>query len=177
MTKFVLEMDGREPLGLMEELRQKRATMIAMHRAGKSARVPLVTEVRRHLGVKAKTVRDRITVRSPRLDPTGTPFILYEVDARPLDLMEFGTRQFSYGVRAKIGGRTETFRGAFTAVFAGRERAARRKGKKRTPTRPLYGPSIANGVEDNFDKAVDRFSERFPQELFRALRFGRSRRR
>lgn len=176
MGRAILTIDATEPLGLVEALRQKRATMIAMQRAAKSGRVPLVRDVRLALGVKAKTVRDRITIRSPKIGANGVPFVAFEVDARPLDLMEFGARQFSYGVRAKIGGRTKKFRGAFTAEFKGRERAARRKGKARTPTRPLYGPSIANGVEDSFPKALARFRERFPEELFRALRYGRRRR-
>lgn len=176
--RATLTMDATEPLGLVEELRNKRATMIAMQRAAKSGRVPLVRAVRLGLGVKAKTVRDRITVRSPRIDSSGTAVVTYEVDATPLDLTEFRATQLKRaGVRAKIGGRTERFRGGFIAVFKGRRRAARRKTKGRVPTRPLYGPSISNGVEDNFDKALARFRERFPEELFRALRYGRSRRR
>ncbi len=178
MSKAILTIDAREPLGLVAELKQKRATMIAMQRAARSGRVPLVRDVRLKLGVKAKTVRDRIRIRSPKLDAGGTPFVAMEVDAQPLDLTEFRAVQLKRaGVRAKIGGRTERFRGAFIAEFKGRRRAARRKSKSRVPTRPLYGPSIANGVEDRFPEALARFEERFPQELFRALRYARGRRR
>lgn len=175
--KAVLTIDATEPLGLVEALRQKRATMIALHRAAKSGRVPLVKDVRLALGVKAKTVRDRITVRSPKLNSRGVPFISIDVDGDPLELREFKSKHFSYGVRAKISGRNVKFRGAFIADFGRGPRASRRKTKGRVPTRPLYGPSIANGVEDAWPKALARFRERFPEELFRALRYGRSRRR
>jgi len=177
MSRAILTIDATGPLGLADELRQKRATMIAMSRAAKSGRVPLVQEVRLHLGVKATTVRDRITIRSPKIGADGVPFVVFEVDGQPLDLMEFHAVHLKRaGVRAKIGGRTKIFRGAFIAEFKGRRRASRRLTKARFNTRPLYGASIANGVEDEFPRALVRFREKFPEELFRALRYGKRRR-
>ena len=60
---------------------------------------------------------------------------------RHLPLSFFGAKQFSYGVRAKIWGRAQTFRSAFVVKRYGGG-VFKRTGKARFPIEQLWGPSV-----------------------------------
>ena len=60
---------------------------------------------------------------------------------RHLPLSVFGAKQFSYGVRAKIWGRAQTYRSAFVVDRFGGN-AFKRTGKARFPIEQLWGPAI-----------------------------------
>ena len=60
---------------------------------------------------------------------------------RHLALSFFGAKQFSYGVRAKIWGRAQTFRSAFVVKRYGGG-VFKRTGKARFPIEQLWGPSV-----------------------------------
>lgn len=69
---------------------------------------------------------------------------------RHLPLSLFGARQFSYGVRAKVWGKAQTYKSAFIVNrYAGN--VFKRTSKARLPIERLWGPSIP--VEMLKDKA------------------------
>ena len=86
---------------------------------------------------------------------------------RHLPLSFFGARQFSYGVRAKIWGRAQTFRSAFVVkrydggVF-------KRTGKARFPIEQLWGPSVP--VEMMRDEAFAAWEAQHPRVLTESAR-------
>jgi hypothetical protein len=173
--KAILTIDATDPLDLVDRLREQKAAQTAADRTAKRVRTEMTKRVRGQLGLPAKRVRDRIVLRRATIKPVQ---VMFDVDARPIPLGEFKATQLKRaGTRVKIGGRTMTFRGAFKATFKSRLQVARRLGSERIPTRPLYGPSMANGFEDEWQAGLAVFRAHFDEELFRALRFGRGRRR
>ena len=59
-------------------------------------------------------------------------------------LSVFGAKQFSYGVRAKIWGRAQTYRSAFiVGRFGGN--VFKRTSKARFPIEQLWGPAVPDG--------------------------------
>jgi hypothetical protein len=60
---------------------------------------------------------------------------------RHLPLSVFGAKQFSYGVRAKVWGRAQTYRSAFVVGRFGGN-AFKRTSKARFPMEQLWGPAV-----------------------------------
>lgn len=81
---------------------------------------------------------------------------------RHLPLSMFGARQFSYGVRAKIWGRAQTFRSAFVVKRYGGG-VFKRKGKARFPISQLWGPAVP--VEMLRDEAHAAWTDQHPRVL------------
>lgn len=83
-----------------------------------------------------------------------------EATGRPLSLRLFGPRQFSYGTRARVWGRSQRFPSAFMGPRPGVV-AARlgghvwaRVGAKRMPIRMLFGPSLPTELVLDQSKAA-----------------------
>jgi len=187
MGNTIVTIDGRAPLILADKLLEQRASQTAAKRAGKSTRTQMVKLTRQHFGLLARDVRERIQIAGVSMRPVR---VSYAVDAMPVPLIKFRARQLKRaGVKATIGGRTKTFRGAFRVPRTGKAThrsessgkeirgVFRRRTRSRLPIRQLYGPSIADGVEDTFEKSFAVFQEKFPAEFLRALKFGQFRRR
>ena len=79
-----------------------------------------------------------------------------------LPLSFFGAKQFSYGVRAKIWGRAQTFRSAFIVNRYGNG-AFKRQGKARFPIEQLWGPAVP--VEMLRDEAQVAWTDQHPRVL------------
>lgn len=91
-----------------------------------------------------------------------------------LPLKHFKARQFSYGVRAKIWGRHQTFKSAFI-IKAYDANVFIRKTSKRFPVEKLWGPSIPKElVKDDslkaFENSNTQIMDRAMHELSRILR-------
>jgi hypothetical protein len=86
---------------------------------------------------------------------------------RHLPLSVFGARQFSYGVRAKVWGRAQTYRSAFVVKRFG-SAVFKRTGKARFPIEQLWGPAVP--TEMLRDKAYEAWSLQHPRVLTEAGR-------
>lgn len=189
MSRITLEFDGSEPLELLDALRQQKAAQTAAVRAMKKTRTSMKRAVAKRTGLTQSEVLKRL--RGPR-GYVGPVRVVLEVDDNPLSLTKFKVTQLKRaGVRAKIGGRTKKFRGAFIATMpTGHRGVFRRKKKTRSrkgmpwgtpelPIREMYAPwTVADIFGDEWEQhGLAVFREHFAEELFRALRFGRGRRR
>ena len=86
---------------------------------------------------------------------------------RHLPLSVFGAKQFSYGVRAKIWGRAQTYRSAFVVSrFDGN--VFKRTSKARFPIEQLWGPAVP--VEMLRDEALDAWEAQHGKVLQEAQR-------
>ena len=89
---------------------------------------------------------------------------------RHLPLSFFGAKQFSYGVRAKIWGRAQTFRSAFVVKRYGGG-VFKRTGKARFPIEQLWGPAVP--VEMMRDEAFAAWQAQHPRILTESVAFDR----
>ena len=81
---------------------------------------------------------------------------------RHLPLSFFGAKQFSYGVRAKIWGRAQTFPSAFVVKRYGGG-VFKRTGAKRFPIEQLWGPAVP--VEMLREEAYAAWTDQHPRVL------------
>jgi hypothetical protein len=86
---------------------------------------------------------------------------------RHLPLSFFGAKQFSYGVRAKIWGRAQTFRSAFVVKRYGGG-VFKRTAKARFPIEQLWGPAVP--VEILRDEAYAGWTDQHPRVLKESAR-------
>ncbi len=97
----------------------------------------------------------------------------------PIPLRYFGARQFKYGVRAKVWGRSQRFAGAFIIGKLGgnvfkNTRGWNAKAGRFNQIEKMYGPSIpkemlTREVKDAFMGSADNVSSRALHELNRIL--------
>lgn len=134
----------------------RRAFAMALNKEGRKA----FTAHRRALVRQSSIPRPVVTAavrfasaRRNRLETriTGT--------GRHLPLSVFKPRQFSYGVRAKIWGRAQTYRSAFLIKGHGNE-AFKRVGRARLPIERLWGPAVP--TEMLRDEAVAVWQDQLP---------------
>jgi hypothetical protein len=86
---------------------------------------------------------------------------------RHLPLSFFGAKQFSYGVRAKIWGKAQSFRSAFVVKRYGGG-VFKRTGKARFPIEQLWGPAVP--VEMLRDEAYAAWTDQHPRVLTESAR-------
>jgi hypothetical protein len=127
----------------------RRAFSMALNKEGRKS----FTQLRRSLALQSATRATMATVTS------GT--------GRHLPLSFFGAKQFSYGVRANIWGRAQTFRSAFVVKRYGGG-VFKRTGKARFPIEQLWGPSAPK--EMLRDEAHAAWQEQHPRILTESSR-------
>jgi len=86
---------------------------------------------------------------------------------RHLPLSRFGAKQFSYGVRAKVWGKAQTYPSAFVVRRYGNN-VYKRTSAKRLPIEQLWGPAIP--VEMLRDEAFDAWAAQTPKIAHEAQR-------
>lgn len=99
---------------------------------------------------------------------------------REIPLKEFGAKQFTYGVRATVWGRSQRFPGAFMGPRPGQVAASlgghvfHRTGTARLPIEKMFGPSIPKEMvkdqsREAFEAGVANILPRAMHELARVL--------
>ena len=86
---------------------------------------------------------------------------------RSLPLSFFGAKQFTYGARAKIWGKAQTFRSAFVVKRYGGG-VFKRTSKARFPIEQLWGPSVPK--EMLRDQAYEAWKDQHPRILTESSR-------
>ena len=142
----------------------RRAFSMALNKEGRNAytqhRRALVQQSSIPRGVVNAAMRFRGSTRSTlstRIVGSG----------RHLPLSVFGPKQFSYGVRAKIWGRAQTYRSAFMVKRFGNS-VFKRVGKARLPIERLWGPAVP--TEMLRDEALAAWQAQHPRVLSEAQR-------
>lgn len=129
----------------------KRAEVSGINRAANSSRVLISKTVRRDLALKAKTVKDAMTIKRARY-AQSTPEATITVDRKPQPLKNYGARQIRSGLSAKIRkrGRQKIKSGFIIGAYGGN--AYKRETSARGPLKALMGPSVGGAVSARSDE-------------------------
>ncbi len=142
----------------------RRAFSMALNKEGRKS----FTQLRRSLAQQSSIPRGAIIAATRFQSATrNTMATVTSGSGRHLPLSFFGAKQFSYGVRAKIWGRAQTFRSAFVVERYGGG-VFKRTGKARFPIEQLWGPSVPK--EMLRDEAYSAWTDQHPRVLTEASR-------
>jgi len=142
----------------------RRAFSMALNKEGRKS----FTQLRRSLAQQSSIPRGAVNAATRFTSATrNTMSTVTSGTGRHLPLSFFGAKQFSYGVRAKIWGRAQTFRSAFVVKRYGGG-VFKRTGKARFPIEQLWGPAVP--VEMLRDEAYAAWTEQHPRVLTEASR-------
>lgn len=131
----------------------KRAFARALNREGGKIRTKVRRALRPQTGIKAGKINANVV--TARRATWGSLVYVIEGRGKELPLIEFGARQFRYGVRARPWNQARRFKSAFIVSSLGN--AFVRSGASRFPIEGMYGPSIAKEiVKDNAEAAFEQ---------------------
>jgi hypothetical protein len=142
----------------------RRAFSMALNKEGRKS----FTQLRRSLSNQSSIPRGAVNAATRfKSASRSTMATVTSGTGRHLPLSFFGTKQFSYGVRAKIWGKAQTFRSAFVVKRYGGG-VFKRTGKARFPIEQLWGPAVP--VEMLRDEAHAAWQEQHPRILTESSR-------
>ena len=146
------------------ESEARRAFSMALNKEGRKS----FTQLRRSLAQQSSIPRGAVNSATRFQSATrATMATVTSGTGRHLPLSLFGAKQFSYGVRAKIWGRAQTFRSAFVVKRYGGG-VFKRTGKARFPIEQFWGPSVPK--EMLRDEAHAIWQEQHPRILTESSR-------
>ncbi len=142
----------------------RRAFSMALNKEGRKS----FTQLRRSLAHQSSIPRGAVNAATRFQSATrATMSTVTSGTGRHLPLSFFGAKQFSYGVRAKIWGKAQTFRSAFVVKRYGGG-VFKRTGKARFPIEQLWGPAVP--VEMLRDEAYAAWTDQHPRVLKESAR-------
>ena len=142
----------------------RRAFSMALNKEGRKS----FTQLRRSLAQQSSIPRGAVNASTRfKSASRSTMSTVTSGTGRHLPLSFFGAKQFSYGVRAKIWGRAQTFRSAFVVKRYGGG-VFKRTGKGRYPIEQLWGPAVP--VEMLRDEAYAAWTDQHPRVLNESAR-------
>ena len=142
----------------------RRAFSMALNKEGRKS----FTQLRRSLAQQSSIPRGAVNAATRFQSATrATMSTVTSGTGRHLPLLFFGPKQFSYGVRAKIWGRAQTFRSAFVVKRYGNG-VFKRTSRARIPIEQLWGPSIAKELLR--DQAYAAWQDQHPRILTESSR-------
>lgn len=133
----------------------------AMSRGGSKTNTAVKRALRKQTSAKARDVNAATQYVRPSRSNLQTKII---VRGGHMSLKQFGAKQFSYGVRAKVWGESKRFEGAFVVGKLGGH-AFVRETSKRFPIRKMYGPALPKEVLK--DDAIETFNDGTKETLDR----------
>ena len=173
MATASFQIDPRDAVQLVTRIRGDMPKVIAraINKSGKSAKTAMVKAVRTDMGLKAKDVRDGLVFRPARFERNPTAKIV--VSAKRISLIKFGGTQLKRaGYKSRLKGGAGTIKGAFVATIGGEKKVVIRKGKTRTPTRTLRGPSLGKVFAKHWPTVgAKRYREQMAKNLKSEIRF------
>ena len=148
----------------MGEGEARRAFSMALNKEGRKS----FTQLRRSLSQQSSIPRSAVNSATRLTSATRTTIsTVTSGSGRHLPLSFFGAKQFSYGVRAKIWGKAQSFRSAFVVKRYGNG-VFKRTGKARFPIEQLWGPSVPQ--EMLRDEAYAAWADQHPRVLTESAR-------
>jgi hypothetical protein len=146
----------------------------ALNRAITSARVVMVREVARDLGIKQATVRDRMSVEQAK---PGTERARLSASLKRIPLIEFNargpepSRGKGRGVAYRLGGAKRLPHAFIATMRSGHRGVFERVGTRRLPIHELKGPSIGHVFARHVDEGLARGQEALVKNLESEFRF------
>lgn len=148
----------------MGEGEARRAFSMALNKEGRKS----FTLLRRSLAQQSSIPRSAVNAATRFTSATRATMSTVTVGSgRHLPLSFFGAKQFSYGVRAKIWGKAQSFRSAFVVKRYGGG-VFKRAAKSRFPIEQLWGPSVPQ--EMLRDEAYAAWQDQHPRVLTESAR-------
>jgi hypothetical protein len=148
----------------LSEGEARHAFSMALNKEGRKS----FTLMRRSLSQQSSIPRSAVNAATRfKSSTTATISTVISGTGRHLPLSFFGAKQFSYGVRAKIWGKAQSFRSAFVVKRYGGG-VFKRTGKARFPIEQLWGPSVPK--EMLRDEAYAAWIEQHPRVLKESAR-------
>ena len=142
----------------------RRIFSMALNKEGRKS----FTQLRRALAQQSSIPRGAVNAATRFRSATRAELsTIASGSGRHLPLSFFGAKQFSYGVRAKIWGRAQTFPSAFVVARYGGG-VFKRTGAKRFPIEQLWGPAVP--VEMLRDQAYAAWTDQHPRVLEESAR-------
>jgi hypothetical protein len=146
------------------ESEARRAFSMALNKEGRKS----FTQLRRALAQQSSIPRGAVNAATRfKSSTTAAMSTVTSGSGRHLPLSFFGAKQFSYGVRAKIWGKAQSFRSAFVVKRYGGG-VFKRTGKARFPIEQLWGPAVP--VEMLRDEAYAAWTDQHPRVLTESAR-------
>jgi minor tail protein Z (GPZ) len=147
----------------------------SLDRAATSARVVMVREIAKDLGLRQADVADRITTRGA-VDGAGDKMSARIVaSGARIPLYRFKARQTRTGVTARLPGGSGTYPGAFIATMpTGHIGVFKRKTSKSLPIKERFGPSIPKVFEKFMSLGLQRGQEQLIKNLLHEMKFALS---
>lgn len=146
----------------LRELSHKKRQVIqaavrSLNRTADQVRTAAVKSVAGEMGIKSKTVRERLRVIRAKRD-TLTAIVVGT--GRQIGLVDFRARQTPAGVTVSVGGKRKLYKGAFLTTMPGGHRGVfRRRTKNRLPIREMWGPSIPGTMaQDHIYNALEKLA-------------------
>ena len=141
----------------------RRAFSMALNKEGRKS----FTQLRRSLAQQSSIPRGAVNAATRFQSATrATMSTVTSGTGRHLPMSFFGAKQFSYGVRAKIWGKAQSFHSAFVVRRYGG--VFKRTGKARFPIEQLWGPAVP--VEMLRDEAYAAWADQHPRVLTESAR-------
>ena len=142
----------------------RRAFSMALNKEGRKS----FTQMRRSLALQSSILRGAVNAATRFQSATRATLSTETAGSgRHLPLSFFGAKQFSYGVRAKIWSKAQSFRSAFVVKRYGGG-VFKRTDKARFPIERLWGPSVP--TEMLRDEAYEAWKEQHPRVLTESAR-------
>lgn len=150
----------------------KTAFRRALNHTGDKARTAVRRAIRKQTSIPDAIVRRYMSVRRANYERLSYEIIGFGSE---IPLKYFGARQFSFGVRAKVWGKFQKFKGTF--IVASEKMGGHvwhRTSKKRLPIEKLYGPSVPKEmIKDQsleaFETTANQLAARAEHEIARIL--------
>lgn len=138
-------------IGAIGEGEAHKAFARAINRVTKTVESRVVRAVAKQSSIKVAVIRRSIKTQlvSPNIRHGHALEGKVIATGRPIPLKDFGAKQFSWGVRARVWGRVQRFPGTF--IFSGTYRSGKPVGsghvfhrltRDSNPIEVMYGPSV-----------------------------------
>lgn len=151
--------------------RYPQAVRRALTRAGSSARVVMVREIAKDLGIKQGDVQPAVAQPQIVVQQDFVSARIVATGAR-IGLYKFRARQTKTGVTARLPGGAGMYPGAFIATMAsGHVGVFKRRGQTRLPIVELFGPSVPKVFEKYIPMGLARGREQLAKNLVSEFRF------
>jgi hypothetical protein len=143
VISVTIKVDPAPVLAILETLASpafEQVAALAINDTVKNAQVQAARVMAPAMGASSRELKAAFTVESARPDHLVGALV---ARGKPLRLIGFRPRETRGGVTARIGNKTESYRGAFIATMpSGHTGVYERVGRARLRIRELYGPSV-----------------------------------
>ena len=169
-------MEFSNSLAMLSEGKAVRAQVRALNHEGKKAFTAVTRKMAKATSIPVRVIRSELKLHQAWDNNLS---VAIHARGRPKPLADFGPKQFKYGVRAKVWGKSQRFDGAFMVVKFGQNvfkntGGFNKKSGRHNALEKLYGPSLPvellkQEVWDEFEASFHGLPARLAHETARMI--------